>query len=410
MISARKLAKSFLYHARGTRIRALAAPREIPWLRRRLHLPSNDIFDPLEPVSSADVKVILLDPAGRFQRALPLLPDGHPDAQAFYAARTEETTAPGFVAEFSRGIAWGHPTGGVFTADARFAPAFTHDPCGAAFHTVWTRLSLPPPRRVRGRVLYLVTPEATDNFHHWMIDLLPRLGLVERAGYEIAAFDHVIVNHTARRYQRETLRRLGVAPEKIIRADDSLWVQADSLVVPSLKPDNQTLPASDAAFLRRKFLPVRAMASQRRLYLSRGDASFRRLRHESDFFPLLRAHGFEIVSPATLDVAGQAQLFAEAEIIVGPAGAAFANLVFASPGTQVVEIAPPGWLAAYHWMISARLSLDHSILLGEGPVMRGVPDVSARERDIVLKPEKLAALLASVTAVTSPRNSRAHVS
>lgn len=402
MTSARKLAKSLLYHARAARIRALAVPRRSAWLRRRLNLPANETFDPFRDAPPPGVTVVPLEPAATFRRPLPQLPDAHPGARAFFARHTGETLAPRCVATFDGGVAWGHPTGGVFTSQGHFVPAFTHDPCGGAFHTVWTRLRLPAPRRLAGRVLYLVTPEAADNFHHWLIDLLPRLGLVQQAGHRLADFDRVIVNHAGRGYQFATLERLGIAREKILSADASLLLRADQLVVPSLKASNQTLPASDIAFLRRSFLgdPPAARPS-RRIFLSRADAAFRRLTNEPALHPLLRAHGFEIVTPGSLPLPQQARLFAGAEIIAGPAGAGFANLVFATPPAQVIEIAEPGWLAAFHWMISARAGLRHTVLLGEGEVMHGVPDSSARQRDIVVDPDKLAALLAAAPAVAT---------
>ncbi|HWL14524.1 MAG TPA: glycosyltransferase family 61 protein [Opitutus sp.] len=404
-MTARRLAKSVLYHARRARIRALAAPRRLPWLRRRLHLPSNDTFDPLRD-ASPDVRVVRLTGGETFTRPLPELGDAPAAACAFFADRTRETSTPAYVAEFTDGIAWGHGTGGVFTKDGRFVPAFTHDPCGADFHTVWTRTHLPRPQRTDGSLLYLVTPEAGDNFHHWMIDLLPRLGRVRAAGWRLEEFDHVLVNHASRRYQLATLARLGISPARIIRADDALHLRARRLVVPSLKPENQTAPSADLAFLRQVFLPAEDVGRpRRRIFLSRNDAGFRKLSNEAELRPLLEAHGFEIVAPATLSIEAQARLFAEAAIIAGPSGAAFANLAFATPGAHVIEIAPPGWLAPYHWMLSARIGLSHTIVLGEGPVMRGVPDVSARERDIVVDPRRFAAalepILSAIPAATA---------
>lgn len=370
-------------------------------MRRRLHLPSNDIFDPLLHTSGcSEVRTTLLDRASSFRRPLPQCSPADAAALPFFSAHADDPTAPSYVCEIANGIAWGHPTGGVFTAAGQFIPAFTHDPCGPAFHTVWTRLRLPTPQRLAGRTLYLVTPEATDNFHHWLIDLIPRLGLVRRAGFRLEDFDHVVLNHSGRRYQLATLAHLGIPTEKIIRADASRWVQAETLVVPSLKPGNQSFPAADAAFLREAFLGTSAApATRRRIFLSRADAGYRRLRDEETLYPLLRSLDFEIVVPAQFDVVGQARLFAEADVIAGPAGAAFANLAFASPGTRVIEIVPPQWLAAFHWMISARLGLEHTILLGEGPVMKGVPDSSARQKDLVVDPTRLAEALDRVTGV-----------
>jgi capsular polysaccharide biosynthesis protein len=391
-MSPRKLAKGWLMHARSARIRALAAPRGMPWLRRRLGLPANEIFDPLAHEPPGESLVHRLDAPAMFDRPLPRLAEADSGARPFFAQRTLEVSAATYVAEFHGGIAWGHPTGGVFTSDGRFVPAFTHDPCGAAFHSVWTRLRLPKPKHLRGRVLYLVTPQAADNFHHWLIDLLPRLGLVRRAGYALSDFDHVIVNHSQRAYQISTLAHLGISPERIIAADPSVYVRADVLVVPSLKPDNQTISAADLGFLREAFLESTSIAPpKRRIFLSREDAGFRRLRNEAQLRPLLQSLDFEIVSLAGLSVPTQARLFSEAEIIAGPAGAAFANLVFASPGARVIEIAPPQWLAAFHWMVSARAGLEHTVVLGEGSVMRGVPDASARQKDLSVDAAKFMA-------------------
>lgn len=396
MPSPRRYAKSLQFHARGTYIRALATVRRVPWLRRALRLPSNRPLDPLRDGDVAGVRVALLEPAGRFRRPLPLFAPGSEAARPYFAARTHEVTAPTYVVELEGGIGWGHPTAGVFTRERRFIPALTHDPCGGAYHTAWTRWSFPRPRQLPGRTLYLVTPEASDNYHHWLIDLLPRLGQVQRAGHDLAAFDQVIVNHSARRYQLATLERLGIVPEKVIAAHAGLFVQAEQLVVPSLKPQNQTLPPADGAFLRRAFLghtKAGRGAGGRRLFLSRADASYRRLHHEAELHAVLRAHDFEIVSAAGLDVPAQARLMAEAAVVAGPAGAAFANLVFATAPARVIEIAPPQWLAAFHWMISARLGLEHTIVLGDGEVMSGVPDVAARQADILLPAERLTPLL-----------------
>jgi capsular polysaccharide biosynthesis protein len=398
-MSPRKFAKAVLFHTRRAQIKTLAAPRELPWLRRRLRLPANEIFDPLGERFPSHVRIVKLDAAETFVRPMPVLPDAPAAAIDFFSKRTIEKTAPSYVSEFENGIAWGHPTGGVFTADGQFAAAFTHDPAGAQLHTVWTRMSLPKPTQLAGRTLYLVTPEASDNFHHWMIDLLPRLGLVRRAGYSLSQFDHVIVNYSKSPYQLSSLAHLGIPRDKLIAATEGLFARCESLVVPSLKPNNQTVPAADLAFLREAFLTDSRRVSftpHRRIFLSRSDARYRRLSNEAELHALLRSHDFEIISPAGLDLIAQAKLFGEAAVIAGPAGAAFANLVFAPSSAQVIEITPPQWLAAFHWMISARSGLNHTVLLGSGPVMKGVPDSSARQADVTVRAEKLKRILESL--------------
>jgi hypothetical protein len=387
----RRIAKTGEYHLRRAGVAALALPRSVPWLRRRLHLPPNAVADPLEP--GAGGRVTLLDPRETFVRPMPGT-WGAPGVDEFFRARRSEECSQSYVAEFDGASVWGFREGAVFAPDGRFMPAFSRDPWGPRLHAVWSRMRLPRPLALAGRTLYLVTPEATDNYHHWVVDLLPRLGLVCRAGFRAADFDHVIVNHAGRRYQLESLAALGIPQGKIIRADEGLHIRAATLVVPSLKSHNQCLPRADAEYLRREFLgDAAARRPWRRLFITRRGAAIRRLTNESDLLPLLEEHGFEVVSPAELRLRDQARLFAEAEWIIGVSGAGFANLVFASPGARAVELAPPQWLSVYHWMISARIGLGHDILLGEGPAWSGRPEITGRTRDVTLSEEKLSSIL-----------------
>ena len=107
--------------------------------------------------------------------------------------------------------------------------------------------------------------------------------------------------------------------------------------------------------------------ARRRLYVSRRDASFRRVLNEAEIMPLLRQHGFEEVAMSDLSVAEQAKLFSEAAVLVGPNGSAFANLVFANPACRVIEFFAPGWVVGYNWMLSELLGLDYTAIVGEGP-------------------------------------------
>jgi hypothetical protein len=102
-----------------------------------------------------------------------------------------------------------------------------------------------------------------------------------------------------------------------------------------------------------------------------------------------------------LSIASQATLFDEAEVIAGPSGAAFANLVFATPGTRVIEFASPNWLTVYHWMISARRGLHHSIVLGPGRLPPTELNIAGRGGDMVIDLGKLERVLATLPPSTA---------
>ena len=389
----RKLAKTGEYHVRRARVRVMSLPRSVRWLRHSFHIPPNRTVDPLEAVPSDGVITRRLDPGETFIRPLPHTEKDSPESK-FFALHRREDCGQSYVSEIPGGGFWGSSAGAVFAPDGRFMPAFTRDPWGPELHAVWTRAKLPPRRHFAGSTLYLVTPEATDNYHHWIIDLLPRIGLVLKAGFAPGSFDRIVVNHSGRAYQLETLARLGFDPDRIVAADERLHGRAELLVVPSLKAGNQCFPAEDARFLRAQFAgSPSAGGTGRRLYLSRRGAAFRRLLNEGEILGLLAEHGFEAISPGDFGVAEQAKLFGDAELIAGVSGAGFANLVFASPRARAIEIAPPQWLSVYHWMISARLSLDHSVVVGDGPSMGCQPEISGRTCDVLLPPARLARAL-----------------
>jgi capsular polysaccharide biosynthesis protein len=68
---------------------------------------------------------------------------------------------------------------------------------------------------------------------------------------------------------------------------------------------------------------------------------------------MLSARGFDVVDPSALSVAEQIATFASASLIVATHGAALANLVFASPGSTVVELFPPGSVLPDYWRLAS---------------------------------------------------------
>ncbi len=387
--------KTCLKITRSLQVASLALVRAMPWARQRLNLPKNAPLEATEPMPAKGLHITAAWRLPPFQRILPKLPEDHA-ALRFFASRVLEPANAAYVALLENGRAWGYGHGAVFTCEDRFLPAFSRDPWGAKRHAVWTRLWLPAPTPLPGRLLYLVTPEATCNYHHWLLDLLPRIGDVEKAGFRLSDFDVIVVNHAHLPYQWETLKQLGARQDQILAIDASTCLQPELMVVPSLPPSNETVTAEAIEFLRARLLPSKTKANrQRRIYLTRRDAPVRRLKNEEEIEKLVHSYGFETVVSTRLTVAQQAQTFSEAEIIIG-SGANLANLVFATPGTRVIEFAAPRWLTVYHWMISARLGLDHTIVLAQGGDHVENPRIDYRQEDFSIDPKKLDRVLSAL--------------
>ena len=172
------------------------------------------------------------------------------------------------------------------------------------------------------------------NYYHWMLDYLPRLGLIADRD------DPLIVNDDLASFQHETLRILNIDTDRLVPVDKEQAIRCNALIVPAIgcrfqHPHPQTLN-----WLRRMFEPQPVQNGPKRLWLSRQDASTRRIVNEVELDAVLQKFGFAKIAPGALTVREQIALFAQAQMVAGPHGAAFTNLVFSPGGARVLEIMP----------------------------------------------------------------------
>ncbi|MCC4288866.1 glycosyltransferase family 61 protein [Vreelandella aquamarina] len=83
------------------------------------------------------------------------------------------------------------------------------------------------------------------------------------------------------------------------------------------------------------------LENAKKIYLSRSKIkSHRNLLNESELESVVIKKGYTIVYPEKLSIAEQAVLFNNVDIIIGPSGAAFTNIIFCRKGTRVGVIQP----------------------------------------------------------------------
>jgi len=194
---------------------------------------------------------------------------------------------------------------------------------------------LEKPRHVKGTVGYL-SNTVPDNYFHWMAFTLPLVGIYrERLGIEP---DFYYLGRAIKSWHLETLARAGVGAERVL----SDAVTADRLVAdfPDRKRRAGAVDRSMLAFTRNLYYERPAAAPTRRLFVGRNNANYRRLVNQAECIEYAARYGFETVSMDGLSVAEEAKLFASAECIIAPHGAALTNLLFATPGARVLELLP----------------------------------------------------------------------
>jgi len=328
-------------------------------------------------------------PAETVRFALPIPLDGG-EVHWKFAEHQVKEIPPACVFELRDARFWGRYGGSIVTADDRLLADLSPDVLGLENHRIFAALKLPRCRRLHGTVAVLSTAEAAGNYWHWTFDLLPRLHLLEKAGFTPANVDFYLVNHRGLPFQMETLAEAGLAPGKIIRTNGRTHIEADRMVVSSLKPGQFHLAGWTCRYLH-DLAPKAVKNKKRRLFVGRGDAAFRRWSNEDDVFNFLRPRGFERISCEELSVAEQRQVFSEAEVVVGAHGAALANIIYCRPEATFVEIFPSGYVDASIWPAASYLRLKHYYILGEG----SSHDANARKQDIFLAARKFPLLVAS---------------
>ncbi len=281
-----------------------------------------------------------------------------------------------------------------------------HDPTQ---HRLLRLSDLPPLERIEGRVAVL-SGLSGHVYYHWMVDVLPRLSLLQRSKMDLTEIDHFVVNNISRPFQRETLEVFGIPPEKIVVSDRHSYIQAAELVVPSFPGYLDWVSADTITFLRQTFLPSLLQVSSppsthsQRIYISRNRARYRHVLNEDQVMAILHPCGFVRVELETLPLAEQVALFAQAKVIVAPHGAGLTNIVFCQPGTQIVELTSPHYIRADYWRMSQQLGLTHYVIHGDVLAcvpLRQVMYQNPLTEDIVISQQPLQAVLEELGLTSS---------
>jgi capsular polysaccharide biosynthesis protein len=218
---------------------------------------------------------------------------------------------------------------------------------------------IPPVKKLKGRALVLAV-HGGRGYYHWMIEVLPRLYLVEKAGYKIEDFDHIIINSKTAGFVKESLDFFGIPESKIVETHWLPHLQADELIVPSIVGEPFIVPKWACEYLHEKFRPyLRKQRPGKKIFISRAKAAHRRILNETQLREYLKNQGFEILMMEKIDLLEKAKILSEASLIVSTHGAGLSNLVFCHPGTTVIEFTHHTILSPPFWNIGANLGMNY---------------------------------------------------
>jgi capsular polysaccharide biosynthesis protein len=238
-------------------------------------------------------------------------------------------------------------------------------------HDAFSKPKLPPVRWIDGTVAAINTPFCS-NFHHWMLDTVPRIGSLLDAHIDLDSIDFFVFDYKNTPYQNEVLEKLGIPQSKIIPSSVDLHIQAKKLIVPSYSepgahPEKYLYTRPGLEFIRSLFLKKPSNPVQqwpKKILVSRSKAKERRLLREDEIMAALEPLGFQKVFLEDHSVQTQAHFFNHAETIIMPHGGGLANCAFCRPGTRVIELFNPAYLPTFMSSLSTALSLEYTALVG----------------------------------------------
>jgi capsular polysaccharide biosynthesis protein len=255
-----------------------------------------------------------------------------------------------------------------------------------ATHPVLFELFMPPVRKLRSHIA-VVTSQAHQRYFHWLFDILPRFELIQRSKVHV---DQYVVNAELP-FQKESLEILGIPTAQVISPQWATHIEAQALIVPSLPGQLGVVTPRSCEFLRTTFLPLRHQKAiaERFIYITRRNALTRRVLNEHELLDRMSRYDVEAIELEGMSVVRQAELFANALLILAPHGAGIANAVFCPKNSALIEFMPDTYNNPCFEILAGLRSLryvripSHSASLVTHDQYVNVAEVEAKVREML---------------------------
>jgi capsular polysaccharide biosynthesis protein len=206
------------------------------------------------------------------------------------------------------------------------------------------------------------------NYYHWTLEGLARLAPVPPE--LLAAHENILIPAGLDNVRRDGLARTRLeAGRRIFEVPPAATYRLQHLTVPWTVTGFHLPHPCIAGFFKGLKGDPAPDDLPRRIYIDRRASdrrpnAHRRLRNEDEVVAALSRLGFKPVRLEGLSLQQQIALFAHAEAIVAPHGAGLANLVFARPGTILIELHMDTWTNWCFRHLAAVCGLRYDAVVG----------------------------------------------
>jgi hypothetical protein len=191
------------------------------------------------------------------------------------------------------------------------------------------------------------------NFANWHMYVYPRLFAYFSAGLHEQNVKLVVYQNTNPRLL-EILRGFGLDPDNFFLHDEHEVSLFTDIYVPSAMSNVERLLAPEAftvydrvtepSLVKAGLNPTSTWSNgspPKKVYLSRSDVPRRKMLNEARIESIARECGYEIVLAASLTVLDTLRLFRSVDVICGPSGSTFLNMLYMKQGAHAIMISHP---------------------------------------------------------------------
>ncbi|RAJ96089.1 uncharacterized protein DUF563 [Larkinella arboricola] len=250
------------------------------------------------------------------------------------------------------------------------------------------------------KAIYLITPEALNNYYHWVVDLLPRLLVLQKYNLNDLKDRVIILHHNAKLYETNSLAMLGIDKDKVFRLKPFETVKVKDLVVADYHGLNKPFPSWKKEILE-GLHTGEPVLPKKKIYLLRGKQAKRSLIGEERLVAMLENLGFTIVNPQGMTFEDQIRVLKNAEVVVALHGAALTNIIFCDPQTLIVELRST-YLPPEHYSSIAKTYNLRFETVSLSPKSLVQKKHIANKQSLILTEESINELMAKLSPVTNP--------
>ena len=188
------------------------------------------------------------------------------------------------------------------------------------------------------KVEYAVLSQAGQGVYgHWLVDILPRLALMESCGFD----GRYVLHEPIPRFGWELIDEFGIKRNRFISFDpENEFISIKKAWIPGgVRAGNSFSRVSLLAFQRvRKYSINHSLP--KKIYVSRANFRGKNQIIENRFLleNLAVKNGFKIIHPEEKSISEQIQIFSSAQFIAGEYGSAMHNSIFSPSSSKILVL------------------------------------------------------------------------